>query len=318
MDSNLLSSRSVSRAAPLAATLAVLALAGCGGKDPSASGPPAAAPAGPPPTPTLEQLRGATVSGVLEQPVTLAAGRYAGAPYAEGGASRPEVLLWEPSVHFGDLDGAAGSEAVALLSATTGGSGETVHVAAFGVRDGALVNLGTAPVGDRTRVQSVWLQQGKVVMDVVEVGPNDAACCPTQVARKTFGLEGGALRQLSSEVRGVLAVSMLAANEWTLVEIDGQPLAAGLEAPLIHFERNAVRGFAGCNRFNATLQETKPGEIAVGPPAGTKMACPPPAMELEQVFLAQLARAQRYTFVAGQLAIGWQDGDRAGTLLFRK
>jgi heat shock protein HslJ len=317
MHSSLVSLRRGSIGAPLAATLTLLVLSGCGGQEPpSASAP--AAPAGPPPTPTLDQLRAAKVSGVFEQPVTLAAGRYDGAPAEPGAASRPGLLLWEPSVRYGDVDGAAGSEAVALLGATTGGSGEMVYLAAFGVRDGALANLGTVPVGDRTRVQSVWLEKGRVVMDAVEIGPNDAACCPTQVARKTFGMEGGALKQLSSEVRGVLALSMLAANEWTLVEMDGQPLPAGVEAPLIHFERESVRGFAGCNRFNATVKESKPGEIQVGPAAGTKMACPPPAMELEQAFLAQLGKVRRYTFVAGQLALGWQDGDRQGTLLFRK
>jgi len=303
--------------APLATCVFVLALAACGGgKEPPAAAAPAVA--GPPPAPTIEQLRAAAVSGVFEQTVTLAGGKYEGPPNEAGAASRPGLVLWEPAVRFGDVDGAAGSEAVALLSASTGGSGEFVHVAVFGVRDGALANLGTAPLGDRTKVQSLWLEQGRIVMDVVEIGPGDAACCPTQVARKTFGLEGGALKQLSSEVRGVLAISMLAANEWTLVEMDGQPLPAGVEAPLVHFENNAVRGFAGCNRFNATVKETKPGEIEVGAVAGTKKACPPPAMELEQRFLAELGKANRYTFLAGQLALGWQDGERNGTLLFRK
>jgi heat shock protein HslJ len=302
--------------APLGAALVALALAGCGGKTPPASAP--TVPAGPPPTPTLEQLKSATVTGLFDQAVTLAGGRYEGEPYEPGAASRPGLMLWEPTVHFGDLDGAEGSEAVALLSATTGGSGEFVHVAVFGVRDGALANLGTAPLGDRTKVQSLWLEQGRIVMDVVEIGPGDAACCPTQVARKTFGLEGGALKQLSSEVRGVLALSMLGANEWTLVEMDGQPLPAGVDPPLIHFERDAVRGFAGCNRFNATVQETKPGEIDIGPAAVTKMACPPPAMDLERTFLAQLDKVNRYSFLAGQLALGWQDGERNGTLLLRK
>ena len=302
--------------APLGAALVALALAGCGGKTPPASAP--TVPAGPPPTPTLEQLKSATVTGLFDQAVTLAGGRYEGEPYEPGAASRPGLMLWEPTVHFGDLDGAEGSEAVALLSATTGGSGEFVHVAVFGLRDGALVNLGTAPVGDRTRVQAVWLEKGRIVMDVVEIGPNDAACCPTQVARKTYGLEGGGLKQLSSDVRGVLALSMLAANEWTLVEMDGQPLAAIADPPLIHFERDTVRGFAGCNRFNAPVKETKPGEIDVGPASATRMACPPERMELEQKFLAQLDKVSRYTYRAGQLALGWQDGDRYGTLVFRK
>ena len=300
--------------APLGASLLALALAACGGKSP----PPAAAPAGPPPTPTLEQLQSATVSGVFDQAVTLAGGKYQGAPVEPGAASRPELLLWEPSVRFGDVDGQPGSEAVAMLSSTGGGSGEFVWVAVFGVRDGQLANLGTAAVGDRARLQSLWLERGKIVMDVVEVGPGEAACCGTQVARKTYAMQDGKLAQQSSEVRGVLALSMLAANEWTLVEMDGQPLPAGIEPPLVHFEGGTVRGFAGCNRFNATVTEAKPGEIKVGPPMATKMACPPAQMDLEQKFLAQLGAAKGYSFVAGQLALTVAGGDRPGVLLFRK
>ena len=274
---------------PLAVLSAAFALAGCGQKETAV--PAAAVPAGPPPTPTLEQLRA---------------------------ASPPGARLWEPSVHFGDVDGTPGSEAVAIVSSSAEGGGDSANVVVYGVRDGALATLGTAPVGDRVQLQSLWLEPGRILMDVIEPGPDDAACCPTQVARKTYGFEGGALKQLSSEVRGVLALSMLSANEWQLVEMDGQPLAAGTEAPLIHFERDAVRGFAGCNRFNAPVKETKPGEIDIGPAAATKKACPPPQMDLEQTFLTRLDAVNRYGYLAGQLALGWQSGEAAGTLVFRK
>lgn len=300
--------------APVGAALIALTLAACGGKAP----PPSTVAAGPPPTPKLEQLQSATVSGVFEQAVTLSNGRYEGPPVEPGAASRPQLTLWTPAVYFGDVDGQPGSEAVAMLSSTTGGSGEFVWVAVFGVRDGQLANLGTAAVGDRTRLQSLWLERGKIVMDVVEVGPGEPACCGTQVARKTYVIKGGKLEQESSEVRGVLALSMLGANEWTLVELDGQPLPAGIEPPLIHFEGGTVRGFSGCNRFNATVTESKPGEIDVGAPAATKKACPPAQMDLEQEFLAELDAVNRYSYLAGQLALGFQDGDRAGVLLFRK
>jgi heat shock protein HslJ len=296
------------------AVFAALVVAGCAEKAPPAP----ALPAGPPPTPTLEQMQAASVSGVFDQAVTLSGGVYEGEPAVPGASERPRLLLWSPTLRFGDIDGTDGNEAVAVLSSTSGGSGEFVHVAVFGVRDGALVNLGTASVGDRTKLQGLWLERGKILMDVVEAGPDDAACCPTQVARKTYAMQGGELKQLSSEVRGVLAISMLAANEWQLVEMDGQPLAAGVEAPLIHFETDKVRGFSGCNRFTAPVKETKPGEIDIGPAAGTKMACPPPQMELEQRFLAQLDAVSRYSYLAGQLALSWQDGDQAGVLVFRK
>lgn len=276
--------------APLVAALAALSVASCGDRQPQER----LAPPGPPPTPTLEQVRSAALT------------------------AQPGVVLWEPTFHTADLDGIIGNEAVVMLSSTGGGSGEFVHIAVYGMRDGALASLAMLPVGDRTRLQSLWVERGKVVMDVIEVGPQDAACCGTQVARKTFGFEGGTFKQLASEVRGMLALSMLSANEWTLIEIDGQPLPADVEPPLIHVESDRIRGFAGCNRFTASVAESKPGEIEIGAAAAEKKACPAPQMELEQRFLAQLDTVNRYGYVAGQLALTWADGERVGTLLFRK
>jgi len=300
--------------APLGAVCIALGLAGCGERAPQER----LKPPGPPPTPTLEQVKAATISGVFDQAITLAGGKYEGQPIEPGAASVPTAALWEPTFNTADVDGVVGSEAVAMLSSNSGGSGEFVYLAVFGMRDGSFANLATVPVGDRVRLQNLWLERGKVVMDVIEAGPNDPACCPTQVTRKTFGMDGGAFKQLSSEVRGVLAVSMLSANEWMLIEIDGQPLSSDLDAPLIHFETDRLRGFAGCNRFTAPVTESRPGDIDIGAAAAEKKACPPPQMELEQKFLTRLDAVNRYGYLAGQLALTWQDGDRFGTLLFRK
>jgi len=300
--------------APLGASLVALAIAGCGDKAPKER----LAPPGPPPTPTLEQVKSATIRGVFDQAITLAAGKYEGQPVEPGAASRPTAALWEPTFHTADLDGVIGSEALAMLSSNAGGSGEFVYLAVFGMREGALANVATVPVGDRVRLQSLWLERGKVIMDVIEAGPNDAACCPTQVSRKTFGYDNGTFKQISSDVRGMLALSMLSANEWTLVEMDGQPVPNGLDPPLIHFDGQKLRGFAGCNRFTAPVTESKPGEIDIGAAGAEKKACPAPQMELEQKFLTQLDAVNSYSYVAGQLALTWQKGDVSGTLLLRK
>jgi heat shock protein HslJ/predicted small lipoprotein YifL len=306
----------VSRVLGVAVALVALGLAACGQKQGPAPAP--STPVVAPSAPTLADLRGATVSGVFDHAVTLTNGKYDGPPAEPGAASHPTAMLWEPAVVFGDMDGSAGNEAVAMLSSNSGGSGEFVYIAVFGVRDGKLANLGTAEVGDRVKLQSLWLQSGQAIMDVVEAGPKDPACCPTQLARKTYAFEGGALKQTKSEVLGTLTMGTLAANEWQLVSIDGQPLPAGVKPPVIHFERESVRGFAGCNRFTAPIKETAPGEIDIGPVAATKMACPPAEMELEQRFLAALDKVGRYTFLAGQLALSWTDKDGSGTLLFSK
>jgi hypothetical protein len=210
--------RSSSRLLASVAGVAVLFLAGCSEAPPPA--PPA--PKEPPPPPTVEQLRSATVSGVLAAPVTLVNGVYAGPPSAPGAASHDTLTLWTPTVVTRDVDGKPGSEAVAAMALGTGGSGEIVHLGVFALQDGKAVSLATAPVGDRVKLQKLWVEHGQVHMDVVEAGPKDPACCPTQLARKVYALDGGALKQLSSDVVGVLSVNLLAATDWVLAGIDGQ------------------------------------------------------------------------------------------------
>ena len=303
------------RVAVASVFLTAVGLAACSQKAPPAE--PQAA-AGPPPTPTLEQLKTATVSGVFEQPVTLVDGRYEGPAAAPEAASRPTAMLWEPAVKFADVDGAPGSEAIAMVSANSGGSGEFVYVSVLGIRDGKAVSLGTAPVGDRAKLNSLWIETGKIRMDVVEAGPNDPACCPTQVARKTYAMEGGALKQLSSDVVGVLSMNMLGGTEWMLSSLGQQPLPEGTKAPTLRLEYGKISGFAGCNRYNAPITETAPGQIQIGAASTTKMACDPAQSQLEQQYLDHLAKAKSFTFQAGQLAVNSEADGTAGLMVFAK
>lgn len=266
--------------------------------------------------PSLAQLKGATFSGVLDHPVTLKDGFYEGAPFVEGGASRPRVMLWTDLIAFGDLDEALGDEAAVLLSESSGGSGERVYVAVAGGRGGELANLGTVLVGDRTKFRTFDVKDRRIVMDVVEAGPRDALCCPTQLARRSYALRNGALELVSSEVSGTLSIATLAGMEWTLVEVDNEPLSIGVRPPTARFEGTRIAGFGGCNRYMGGVTETGPGGMTVGPLVGTKMACPPPEMELEDRFLAHLAKVSRYTFLGGRLALRGMEGGKVSILIF--
>jgi heat shock protein HslJ len=205
-----------------------------------------------------------------------------------------------------------------MLGSSAGGSGEFAWLAVFGVRDDDVENLRTVPVGDRIQLHSLWIERGSIVLDVIEAGPNDAACCPTQVSRKTYVLRGGVLEQLSSEARGALGVSLLAGNEWRLAAMDGESLPTGVQPPLVHFEGKTLSGFAGCNRFTATVTESKPGEIDIAPATVTRMTCPPPRTHLERQFLQRLEAVYRYSYTGGDLVLGWRDATGSGTLRFRK
>jgi heat shock protein HslJ len=278
----------------------VLLLSGCAqkGEAPQAeSAPPPAVP------PTPQQLLGASVTGVFDAAVTLAEGSYAGPP-AAGGSSRPTLQLWVPSIVFGDVvDSSAGNEAVALLSSNSGGSGEFVHLGVFAATDGQARSLAVAPVGDRVKLHRMWVEGGKVVMDVIEAGPGDAACCPTRVARKTYGWQDGKLAQLSSAAVGMLSVNLLASIDWVLVAMDGQPLPEGVMPPTVLVQYDKLVGFSGCNRYTGALSESAPGAIKVGALGATRKACEGAAADVEAKFLDHLSRADRYSLQAGQLLI---------------
>jgi heat shock protein HslJ len=258
------------------------------------------------------------VSGVLEHAVTLANGAYEGPPAEAGAASRTKLTLWLPTVTFANVDSAPGNEAIALLSTNSGGSGEFVYVAVFGIQDGNAVSLAAAPVGDRVKLHKLWVDQGRIQMDVIEAGPKEPACCPTQLARKTFAFQDGALKQESSDVVGSLSVNLLSATDWVLADMDGQPLDPAGHPPTLLVQYDKVVGFGGCNRYTGALKETSPGKVTVGPLAMTRKACPAAEMDLEDKFTSRMNKVTSYTFLAGQLALTWGDKQGGGLLVFSR
>jgi heat shock protein HslJ len=267
------------------------------------------------PPPTLTQIEDTTFSGILEHPITLENGSYAGAPFVEGGASGPAVQLWSDLIAFGDLDRTPGDEAAVLLSSTAGGSGERVHLAAVGTRDGQVTELGSILVGDRVKVRSLSVIAGEVSIDVVEAGPGDAACCPTQLARKTYVLDEGTLRLESSVGEGVLSLEALSGT-WRLTWIDQEAPPAEVKTPTLELRGLRLAGYSGCNHYTGSFEELGPGKVKVAPLAGTRMACAPANMNLEQEYLRRLERVDRYTFLAGKLALSGPRGDSEFLLLF--
>ena len=90
--------------------------------------------------------------------------------------------------------------------------------------------------------------------------------------------------------------------------------------PVVSLAYDAGRftGSSGCNRYFAAVEGgAMPGEVKVGPLAGTRMACPDPPSSVEARFLEQLGGARTFGFMVGRLAIGYTRGDgSSGTMLF--
>jgi heat shock protein HslJ len=97
---------------------------------------------------------------------------------------------------------------------------------------------------------------------------------------------------------------------WRLTALTGQDARAlaGLPRPVIlRFERGRVSGFVGCNRLMGLC--TVEGErLILGPLAGTMMACPSPAMEIEHALKVALNGTARYAIAGDELRVTAESG----------
>lgn len=267
--------------------------------------------------PTPAELAGMRYTGIYAEGVTLQDGRWEGEPFAKGGASRPVVGLVQDFTLTGDLDNDGVDEAVAILWESGGGSGTNSYVAVVGRRDARLANVGTALIGDRVQLRDARIADGRVELDVVQQGPDDAACCPTETATRVWVLGDEGLTEIDASHKGTLSLLDLQGQEWLLVSL-GRDVSVpdSLEVTLT-FSADGVAGHSGCNRyFGAANPGEQPGEMSLGPLGGTRMACPPAAMDLETRYLQMLAGVTRYGFLNGQLALTVQQDDGVSMLLF--
>ena len=315
-------------------TLATLILLGCGAQNEGEN--PTAAPATPAvdvspaepvseaveirPAPSWQEGANTTYFGVLDEDIFMTDGSWVGEPYVEGGASAPRAGLAAGFLLTGDLDGDASEEAVVLVWSNTGGSGTFDYLAILD-RDanGAVINRATAPLGDRVKVRSATIEDGRIVVDVVQAGPEDAACCPGQKMRRTFALEGETMKETSAEDEGRLSLADLA-GEWKLVRFgNDEAMPEGVEITL-QFQDTTIAGKAACNRYTGSVAPgDSPGSLSLaGPMAMTRMMCPHPLMDWEQRYAAALEGLAQFTFVAGRLVLSWRTDDETGTLVFAR
>jgi len=269
--------------------------------------------------PTIAELENTTYVGITRVPLTLTDGEWQGEPFTVEGASRPSVGLVHDFRLTGDLNDNGAEEAIVLLWSNPGGSGTFDFIAVIG-RDktGAPLNLATAALGDRVRIRSAIIDAGRIVIDVVQAGPGDAACCPGQKFQRTFTLADHALNEVSSKDQGRQSIADLAGIEWVLTRFNrDEPLPDSAEVTL-RFNDDRMSGKSACNRYSGSVTEgDTPGALTVnGPMMSTRMACPPPTDEIERRYLDTLQAINQYSFMAGNLALSWRKDNEIGTMIF--
>lgn len=148
---------------------------------------------------TEAALANGNYPGIYDEPVTLTDGVYAGEPFVAGGASRPTVNLQPNATAVGDLNGDGMADGVAVLVENSGGSGSFVYLAALLAEKDAPATGVTLLLGDRVRVESVAIVNGQIEVVAATFADNDPQCCPSLRTHFVYGLEQGALLELSAE-----------------------------------------------------------------------------------------------------------------------
>jgi heat shock protein HslJ len=272
------------------------------------------------------------VPELVGSPVTLQDGHWRGGQTpattdASGSLVPPDADPGpEPSVHLladfmarGQVSGDAQEEAVVLLDQWSGDTGLFTYLAVVSGEGGQPQNVSTVLLGDLVQVRDVRIEQGMVAVDLVNAGPDDDVCCPSQRVTLRWQWRDGRLQPVDSTVEGgKLSAADIATQEWALgfwAEGDPAPTVAPLT---LAFQDGQFKGFAGCNRYFATVLDGQlPGELLVTQPGLTRMACPEAETATETRFLSLLGKVNRFAFAPRSLVLTYNlDDNTAGSLYF--
>jgi len=261
--------------------------------------------------PSLDEIANATIQGIYDEPVQLQGGMYEGEPFEPQGASFPRVGLIDESLLTGDLDGDGAEEAIVMLWESSGGSGTYSYLAALDREGSEVINVATAEIGDRVQLRDSRVSGNRVELDVLRAGPQDAGCCPGEMATLAWELEGNSLNPVESGVEPErLSIAAFAGPEWVLRNIDRDEPAPGEPEVTLLFEEDRIAGKSGCNQYMGKITEgDMPGDLTVGLLAGTMMACPPEVMGLEDRYRQQLEKVFKIGFSLGDLALSFEKED---------
>jgi hypothetical protein len=96
-------------------------------------------------------------------------------------------------IALGPLSNHRTKDAAVIYDYNTGGSGFFTMLGAVANDRGQPKNIALADLGDRVKINSLSIQAGKIIIDMVVHGPNDPACCPTVKKIATYVLVGNKL-----------------------------------------------------------------------------------------------------------------------------
>jgi heat shock protein HslJ len=250
---------------------------------------------------------------------TLQDGEYS-EPAAPGSATETRIMLAGP-VAYGELNGEPA--AAVVLVTDPGGSGTFYELAIVIEEGGEPVHVASVLLGDRVQINSLSVDDGQIVVDMVTHGPDEAMCCPTQEVRVTFALEGNDLVETSREVLGSSggAAQQLTGVLWKWTQFVDPLNRVTIDDPdkyTIEFMDNGqLSAGIDCNRGRGTYTAeasgtASSGTISIEILATTKALCPPGS--LGDQFVQYLNQAAIYSFQDNRLLLDLPAD--SGTMIF--
>lgn len=231
--------------------------------------------------------------------VTLENGRFS-EPVAPGSATEIKVQVTR-YLAYGQLNGQPAA-AIVLLS-DPGGSGSFYDLHVMVSQNGQPVSVASTMLGDRVQINSMAIENNQIVVDMVQAGPDDPMCCPTQHVIKTLAWQGDQLVETSSQV--VEAGPELVGTVWqwqqTLMSNDDEFVPDNPGNYTVQFMADGtVAVQADCNQVSGTYTLTD-NQITIELGPSTMAACPEGS--LGDQFVKNLGEANSYFFDGVDLLI---------------
>lgn len=144
----------------------------------------------------LEMLRNAEYHSEIAKTFRLVDGVYYLTPMPGESPDDWYIRIDEPMA-FGDINADELEDAVVTLKSRSGGTGVIRCLAAVVNQNGQPYNAATRCLGDRERVESLTIQAGTIIVEVLTHGPSDGSCCPSLRAIRKYRLAEDELIQVS-------------------------------------------------------------------------------------------------------------------------
>jgi hypothetical protein len=149
---------------------------------------------------TIESLRNTEYYSLfLNKKIKLTNGIYSEPPPEPEMASHCEVEIYKDKIALGDLNNDGKDDAAVILDSTCGGSGLFRELAIVINRNGKPYYLTSKNLGDRVIINSVGIQKGEIILDMILHGPNDAMCCPSLHKIFKYKVIGNQILEITNE-----------------------------------------------------------------------------------------------------------------------